>query len=148
MNFNGNSYGNYPYYGGGPGMNSYMQPQQVTQIPQTLGLNGKIVESLDIVNVTEVPIGGYGVFPKADLSEIYVKTWNPQAKKMDTLVYKITTPEAIPEQEDVASKIIDRINDLEQKLNAAIAGISVTTSSHVEEKAPVAAKKEGAQNVF
>jgi hypothetical protein len=29
-----------------------------------------------MVKVAEVPIGAYGVFPKADLSEIYIKTWN------------------------------------------------------------------------
>jgi hypothetical protein len=46
-------------------------PQQ-----QNVGINGKIVDSEDIVKATEVPIGGYGVFPKADLSEIYIKTWN------------------------------------------------------------------------
>jgi hypothetical protein len=34
------------------------------------------VDSEEMVKATEVPIGSYGVFPKADLSEIYLKTWN------------------------------------------------------------------------
>jgi len=40
------------------------------------GLNGKLVDSEDMARVTEVPIGGYGIFPKADLSEVYIKSWN------------------------------------------------------------------------
>jgi hypothetical protein len=57
-------------------------PQQ-----QNVGINGKIVDSEDIVKATEVPIGGYGVFPKADLSEIYIKTWNNNGTT-SILIYK------------------------------------------------------------
>lgn len=39
-------------------------------------LQGKVVDSVDVARGAEVPIGGYGVFPKADLSEIYIKAWN------------------------------------------------------------------------
>ena len=63
---------------------SNMQAQQMQQQPQMFNnqnmalnqLNGKIVENKDIVSVTEIPVGGYGFFPKADLSEIYLKMWN------------------------------------------------------------------------
>ena len=72
-NYNGSFYPNSPY-------NNYAKQQaQVQQFPiqqQQMGLNGKIVDSEDMVKATEVPIGGYGIFPKADLSEIFVKTWN------------------------------------------------------------------------
>jgi hypothetical protein len=44
--------------------------------PSASGLNGKLVDSEDMARVTEVPIGGYGIFPKADLSEVYIKSWN------------------------------------------------------------------------
>ena len=53
--------------------------QQATPAPipvQNNFLNGKIVDSVDVVKATEVPIGGYGVFPKADLSEVYIKSCN------------------------------------------------------------------------
>ena len=49
-------------------------------------LNGKIVENKDIVSVTEIPVGGYGFFPKADLSEIYLKMWNSSGTT-DTIYY-------------------------------------------------------------
>lgn len=77
-----NYYLNYPYgnqYSSpNGGMQQYPQPPQPPIQPQSLqaNLNGKIVDSEDVVKATEVPIGGYGIFPKADLSEIYIKSWN------------------------------------------------------------------------
>ena len=58
-----------------PIMSQNNMPSQQGQ-PQASTLNGKLVDSLDVAKATEVPIGGYGVFPKADLSEIYIKSWN------------------------------------------------------------------------
>lgn len=69
-NYNPNYYN--PSYSYNIPYNQNMQPQQT----QTQTLNGKIVDSKDIVKVTDVPIGSYGIFPKADLSEIYIKSWN------------------------------------------------------------------------
>ena len=43
---------------------------QNNQIP------GKIVDSQEVARVSDIPFGGYGVFPKADLSEVFVKVWN------------------------------------------------------------------------
>ena len=58
-----------------PTYTQYQQPQmQQPMTSQQFPVLGKIVDSLDVVKATEVPIGGYGIFPKADLSEIYVKT--------------------------------------------------------------------------
>lgn len=69
-NYNPNYYN--PSYSYNIPYNQNVQPQQA----QTQTLNGKIVDSKDIVKVTDVPIGSYGIFPKADLSEIYIKSWN------------------------------------------------------------------------
>ena len=61
----------YPY-----NLNNMPYGQQVVQQQTTTNtLNGKIVESEDIVRATEIPMGSYGVFPKADLSDIYIKSW-------------------------------------------------------------------------
>ena len=79
-----NYYLNYPYgnqYPSTGGMPQYQQPPPQTQpISLQTNLNGKIVDSEDVVRATEVPIGGYGIFPKADLSEIYIKSWNNRYK--------------------------------------------------------------------
>ena len=62
------SYGNYGNYNPYMPMNyTPTQPQyqpnqnmQNIQTPQT-ALNGKVVDSEDVVKATEVPIGGYGI---------------------------------------------------------------------------------------
>lgn len=64
-----NLYQNYSY----PNTNNYIPQIQNNQYTQPQ-LQGKVVESEDMVKVSEIPFGTYGVFPKADLNEIYVKT--------------------------------------------------------------------------
>lgn len=141
MNFNPNSYGSYSYYGGNP---TYMTPQVQPQFPQTQGLNGKIVENEEIVRVTEVPIGGYGIFPKADLTEIYVKTWNNNSKKMDMLTYKLSLEEESNPSVDISNEILKRVESLEQKLdNLLTAEVPVKKS-----QATTSASKGGVKDVF
>jgi len=53
----------------------YQMQQQPTQQPSS-GLNCKIVDSLEVSKIQEVPFGSFGVFPKGDLSEVYIKSWN------------------------------------------------------------------------
>ena len=73
---NNNFYSNYPY--NNPYLsNAAAVAQTPTQpAPSASTLQGKIVDGEEMVKATEVPFGGYGVFPKADLSEIFIKTWN------------------------------------------------------------------------
>lgn len=135
---------NFPNYGGTNYYNSYPQqypqmsygnnyqgnnfnqplpqqnnsPQQFNlQTPNTL--NGKIVESKDIVTVTEIPLGGYGFFPKADLSEIYVKVWN-NSGTTETLTFKPIAKENTNSQENTVNVILEKINALENKINSLL----------------------------
>ena len=64
-----NFYGNYPY-------NQYQSFPSIPQQQQPSFLQGKIVDSIDVVKATDVPVGGYSIFPKADFSEMYIKSWN------------------------------------------------------------------------
>ncbi len=74
-------------------------------------LNGKLVDGVEMVKSAEVPLGGYGVFPKADLSEVYVKTWSADGRT------KIITYHAEePEPPVDLGKLEERISALEQKL--------------------------------
>lgn len=143
MNFNPNSYGSYAYYNGAPGyMQAQLQPQP--QFQQPTALNGKIVENAEIVKVTEVPIGGYGIFPKADLTEIYVKTWNNNSKKMDTLTYKLDI-EPNELTIDIPTEILKRVESLEQKLD----NLFTNKPEPVKEEAPApVTNKGGNNNVF
>lgn len=142
-NPNPNYYMNYPYaynYIGQNTVPSMSTPtpmsmnqnniQQQQQQTSMIGLNGKIVDGEDVVKATEVPIGGYGFFPKADLSEIYLKTWNnngttsiitfkPDNKPAETLVQSTTT----------LDDVINKIDALENKIANFVAG-----SSHQKEE--------------
>ena len=126
MNYlnNSNYLGNYPYNY----VNQYVpqpQPQQFisqpmapqTQQPQSL--NGKIVDSEDVVKATEVPIGGYGIFPKADLSEIYIKSWNNNGTTsiitFKPIIQEVKEPQTV---EDNSLKIIERLNALDAKIDS------------------------------
>ena len=64
---NYNTYGNYNY---NPQPQMAVTPQQAT----ANSVQGKLVDSIEVVKASEVPFGSYGLFPKADLSEIYIKS--------------------------------------------------------------------------
>lgn len=70
---------------------SLQQPMQMNQQPipqQTVGINGRVVQSVENINANEVPMdGSMAFFPKQDLSEIYVKGWNADGT-IKTIVYK------------------------------------------------------------
>ena len=118
-----NFYSNYQYHNAYPG-NQFSSQQAMNNFnsnlttPQNYSMNllGKIVDGEDIVKATEVPLGSFGVFPKADLSEIYVKTWNSdgtaQIKK-----YK-TVQEEAKQEEDINALLLTKLTDIEKKLNS------------------------------
>jgi hypothetical protein len=123
MNYYPNNYClNYPYG------NQYQQQipyQAPTQIPQPQGLNGKIVDSQEVVKATEVPIGGYGIFPKADLSEIYIKSWNNNGTT-SVIVYRPEPPRT--EAEIISDPIVElkeQINIINSKLDNILAAAPV-----------------------
>lgn len=118
-----NFYSNYQYHNAYPSNQFSTQPTMNNfnsnlTTPQNYSMNllGKIVDGEDIVKATEVPLGSFGVFPKADLSEIYVKTWNSdgtaQIKK-----YK-TVQEEVKKEEDINTLLLTKLADIEKKLNS------------------------------
>jgi hypothetical protein len=137
-NYNPNYYN--PNYSYNIPYNQNMQPQQA----QTQTLNGKIVDSKDIVKVTDVPIGSYGIFPKADLSEIYIKSWNNNGTT-NIITFKPDTSQPMAEQNPI-DVILERINQLESKIDNVIK-IPETT---LQEVTPVVEqpKKEVSANAY
>lgn len=112
--YNPNFYQNNPY-------GNNQQPMPYQPLPMSPSLNGKFVDNVDVLKVTEVPIGGYGIFPKADLSEVYIKYQNKNGTT-DTITYKpFQSPEPVQEQAMVDTKaVLERLNALESKLNSAL----------------------------
>lgn len=88
----------------------------------TQTLNGKIVDSEDVVKATEVPIGGYGIFPKADLSEIYIKSWNNNGTT-SVITFKpiIPDPNTPTNNTDLNNILLQKIETLENKLDMFLA---------------------------
>lgn len=143
MNYYPNNYYlNYPYgnqYSQQPAMPNQMQMQP----PQTQALNGKIVDSADVVKATEVPIGGYGIFPKADLSEIYIKSWNNNGTT-SVITYKPEVPQTENVIIDPIAELKEQINKLDIKIDSILAAAPVQpvkTETKVQTPAP-APKKE------
>ena len=137
-NMYGQPYNNYQYNQPlPPATNNIQQPQQSL-------LNGKIVDSEDIVRATEVPIGSYGVFPKADLSEIYIKTWNNNGTTRIIKYQPIIQEENNINNSSPIDKIFEKIEQLENKIDCMISG----QSNNANNVAKPAAKKEVDINAY
>ena len=104
-----NFYQNYSY-------GNMYQPQQNQQA--IIGLQGKMVDSIDMVKANEVPFGGFGIFPKGDLSEIYIKSWNNNGTTQIN-TYKPVPMEETKEAKEISSRdeLLEKINALNEKLD-------------------------------
>lgn len=128
-----NFYQNYQY-GGYP---------QMTQSPIINNLQGKVVDGIDIVKASDVPFGSFGIFPKGDFGEIYLKTWNNNGT-MQIITYKPVI-ETEPKEEK-PNLILEKINKIENQLSDLLAKVAPS------QKSPAAAtesvvKKEVSQSV-
>lgn len=122
------------------------QPQYSVQ---TVGLNGKIVDSADVVKATEVPIGGYGVFPRADLGEIYIKSWNTNGTTSITTYQPVVTAATAVEGADHhIALILEKIEALEGKLEFYLNSQQVQQTEMIKQDETKVVKKEGIINAF
>lgn len=97
------------------------QPMQ-TQAPQTQQamLNGKVVESRDIVSATEIPFNSYGVFPQADLKRVYIKQWCQDGTTKITeyqIIEESNNEKETPDINDILTEIQDSIASLTKKVD-------------------------------
>lgn len=60
-------------------------PQRIQPEPQ--GIIGKMVQSADMITANDVPMSTISFFPRQDLEEIYVKSWDANGT-IKTIVYK------------------------------------------------------------
>ena len=132
---NNNFYQNYSY---GSGM---YQPQQAQ--PIIAALQGKVVDSIDMVRVNEVPFGGFGVFPKGDLSEVYIKSWNSNGTTQIN-TYRPVLNEESKENKEAASvnELLEKINTLNTKLDLLMNNAAAASSAQtkVQESKSIPAK--------
>ena len=119
-----NYYPNYSYNGMYPQYNQ-QQSQPIMQPPVNTNLQpvsqpqlqGKIVDGEEMVKATEVPFGGYGIFPKADLSEVYIKTWNNNGTTQIKSYQPIKQEENVEEKVDTNAILLEKMKEIEIKLD-------------------------------
>lgn len=130
----GSMYGNYNnlYSNQQPLNNSMMgyqdrmaQLQQQYNIPQQYvqqtnnSLQGKIVDSIDVVRATDIPMdGNCYYFPKADGSEVYAKRWLPSGNT-EVIVYKPSIEEANVKEVDNRSsleEVTNRLDSIDERI--------------------------------
>lgn len=87
-----------------------MQPQQIP-----VGLNGKIVDSAEQITANDVPMdGSFAMFPKKDMSEIYLKSWTPNGT-IATVVFRPIMEESSNSssvQESVRVSLSDEVTEV------------------------------------
>lgn len=119
-------YSNYPQYSNSynqQGMQGALPAPQMQQPPQQT-IPGKIVDSVDVAKVSDIPFGGYGIFPKADLSEVYIKMWNNNGTTSLVCFKPIiegTTVKQYEESEELnKQELLEKIQQLEMKIDNLI----------------------------
>lgn len=72
--------------------------QQIQQLQNPLpGINGKYIQNLEEITVSDVPMNGaYSIFPKRDMTEIYAKAWDGNGN-IQTVVYRPVLADNAPE---------------------------------------------------
>lgn len=122
-------------------LQQYQQSLQPTQMPvanQQMNVIGKIVDSVDVVKATDVPMdGSMYYFPKADGTEIFGKQWLPNG----TTVIKTFLPqneEPISEEQsgnnDKINVILEKMDLLEEMTNTIQSDLKLMKSEKVEKK--------------
>ena len=83
----------------------YNQPQQQQTQPMTVGINGEVVDSIDVVKAKNVDMSGNVTFyPKSDMTEIYTKQL--QADGTSRIVtYRAIQPESESQKEQKQTSV-------------------------------------------
>lgn len=101
----------------------YQQPQVAQQ--QMYGLNGEIVDGIDVVKAKNVDMTGSVVYyPKADMTEIYTKQLQPDGTSR-ILTYRISSDVPTePAQQNMSQDVLNEMfAQLRQDLLSEINGI-------------------------
>lgn len=113
-----NYYPSFNGYGSNPYLQQINQPIVQQPIPQQIPstIYGKIVDSIETARAQEVPLGSYAVFPKADMSCVYIKTWQPDGTTSVIEYPRAMTTEE-PEEPDILQNIYSSIAELNNKID-------------------------------
>lgn len=122
---NYNPYMNNQYIPSYPNMmNNNQQLIQSTAPPspsvgQPPTLYGKVVDGIDVVRAMDVPINQAAICPKADLSAVYIKSWNVDGTTKIS-EYKLSADESSsfePNLNSILGDIKNSIENLDKKID-------------------------------
>lgn len=147
-NYYSNPYSGYGYMNPNYPVQSYMQatavptvqqqvqqatPQMTPQMtPSAPMIYGKIVENFDIVKVSEIPVGGYGVFPLADSTKVYIKMYDKEGN-LQLYTYDLSKGKE-SKQDDIYSDKLNGIYEYLAKLDKKIDDIKPSSSTSTRKK--------------
>ena len=101
-------------------MQAQYNQQPMAQQNQTMGLNGEIVDSIDVVKAKNVDMSGQPTFyPKSDLSEVYVKRLMADGTSQ-IVTYKAVQPEESKPVETKSYVDVQTLNAMLGKLKTEI----------------------------
>lgn len=121
----------YMNYGQNYSVPNYQQPYNSQMLQPTLpsiinqypSINGKIVESVEVMNAQETPVGGYSVFPLVDFSKVFIKAYDKDGN-IQTYKYDLVREEEILKEDIYADKLNDIYKYIE-KLDKKIDDIKI-----------------------
>jgi len=119
-----------------------MQQQMQQQLPiQNQLSTGKIVDSIDTVKVTDIPMDGNAYyFPKADGSEVYAKKWLPNGSTEIKVYKKFEEPEV---KEDpvkpfdfdlMESNLMDKLELINERISRLEKGLTIKPSARASKE--------------
>lgn len=103
-------------------MNYFQQMQQLQQpIQQQLPMNqlstGKIVDGIEMVRATDIPIDGNNYyFPKADGSEVYSKRWLQNGSTEINTYVKLNAQQEEETKRKIEDDIIEKLNMIDERI--------------------------------
>lgn len=117
-----------------------MQQQIQQQMPMQNNLStGKIVDSVEAVKVTDIPMDGNAYyFPKADGTEVYAKRWLANGKT--EIIRFIKAIETDQEEvkpfdfESMQNNIVERLNVIDERMEKLEKGLTSRQSSKSQTK--------------
>ena len=133
-----------------------MMPAQMSGTNQQMSVTGKVVDSIDVVKATDVPMdGNMYYFPKADGTEIFGKQWL-QNGTTRILTFKPVLDEGanslsnteeklkIVLSEEATEGIMKRFDELETKISSLTKSLVKTSKARVSQD--LKQSKEGIEN--
>lgn len=123
-------------------MNYFTQPMQQQLQQQQLPIQnqlstGKIVDSIETVKVTDIPMDGNAYyFPKADGSEVYAKKWLPNGSTEVRIYKRYEEPEQKEEEpvkqfdfDLMESNLMDKLELINERISRLEKGLTVKPSA-------------------